>query len=118
MKSFIKLSAVAVLAVSCLSYVGCSEAKDAGGKMMDSATEAGGELMNKAKEAGGDMIDAAKEAGNEMKDKVMGAGSEAKEAAADAGVRHRTTEREQHRRCCCSEFCILKARSVYASCFF
>jgi len=29
MKSFIKLSAVALLAVSCLSYTGCSEAMDA-----------------------------------------------------------------------------------------
>ena len=67
MKSFIKLSAVALLAVSCLSYTGCSEA------------------MDKAKEAGGGMVDAAKEAGGEMKDKVMGAGSDAKEAAAGAG---------------------------------
>ena len=63
MKSFIKLSAVALLAVSCLSYTGCSEAmdkaKEAGGGMVDAAKEAGGEMMDKAKEAGGDMMDKA-----------------------------------------------------------
>jgi len=66
MKSFIKLSAVALLAVSCLSYTG-----------------AGGEMMDKAKEAGAGMMDKAKEAGSDMKDKAMGAGSEATEAGGE-----------------------------------
>ena len=79
MKSFIKLSAVALLAVSCLSYTGCSEAKDA----MDKAQETGGEMMDKAKETGGEMMDKAKEAGGEMKDKAMDAGSDAKAAATE-----------------------------------
>jgi len=50
MKSFIKLSAVALLAVSCLSYTGCSEA-------MDKAKEAGGGLVDAAKDAGGEMME-------------------------------------------------------------
>jgi len=72
MKSFIKLSAVALLAVSCLSYTGCSEA-------MDAAKDAGGGMVDAAKDAG----DKAKEAGSDMKDKVMGAGGEATEAGGE-----------------------------------
>ena len=61
MKSFIKLSAVALLAVSCLSYTGCSEA-------MDAAKDAGGGMVDAAKDAGGGLVDAAKDAGGEMMD--------------------------------------------------